>query len=93
MVIMLTASSIFGLVNSYAGTGSDLRGYNKIFISAEIKRGHDIYDIAHENLPKEMEENEENYIDQYLSEVIRINHVYNLSDLDAGEHIIVPSYR
>ena len=94
MFVMLLSSSVFGLVKSYAGTGAGLNGYKKVFISAEIKNGHDIYDIARENLPdKAFSEKDSSYMDAYISEVTRINHIYDLSKLDAGNHIIVPSYR
>ncbi len=94
MFVMLLSSSVFGLVKSYAGTGEGLNGYKKVFISAEIKNGHDIYDIARENLPdKAFSEKDSSYMDAYISEVTRINHIYDLSKLDAGNHIIVPSYR
>ena len=93
MSVMLIFSSFFGLAKSYAGTESVLSGYKKVFVSAEIKQGHDIYDIAYENLPESISGEEELYINEYLAEVVRINHVYNLSELDAGNHIIVPSYR
>ena len=93
MSLMLTGSCIFGLVKSYAGTESGLNGYKKIFISEEIKTGHNIYDIASENLPEDIADDNTAYMDAYLSEVVRINHIYDLSGLDAGNHIIVPSYR
>ena len=92
MSVMLIFSSIFGLAKSYAGTESGLSKYKKVFISTEIKTDHDIYAIARENLPGNISDKEDRYIEAYLSEVVKINHIYNLSELDAGNHIIVPSY-
>ena len=93
LAIMLCGSSIFGLVNSYAGTSSVNSELTKVFISEEIRLGHDIYDIARENLPGGTEESNEGALKAYLAEVMKINHIYELEELDAGNHIIVPSYK
>ena len=90
---MLCGSGIFGLVNSYAGTGSVNSELTKVFISEEIRLGHDIYDIARENLPGGTKESNEDALKAYLAEVMKINHIYELEELDAGNHIIVPSYK
>ena len=93
LAIMLCGSGIFGLVNSYAGTSSVNSELTKVFISEEIRLGHDIYDIARENLPGGTEESNEGALKAYLAEVMKINHIYELEELDAGNHIIVPSYK
>ncbi len=90
-VILFTVASVLflGHVKSYAGTAASFKGeHEKIFISTVISEGHDIYDIAYENMPEG-----EDDVDLYISEVCVINHIAEPEKLDNGNHIIVPSYR
>ena len=88
---ILIGVSFIGLSKSYAGTEPIDGGYDKVFLSEVVRADYNIYDIAAKNLPEG--EDSASDIEDYMAEVARINHIYDLESIDAGNHIIVPSYR
>ena len=86
ILIMTIAVGVLS-VRSFAGSKAFLEDRAKYYKSIEIEKGDTLNSIAATYISDEYCSKNE-----YISEVVKINHLTDIDNINAGSHLIIPYY-
>lgn len=85
IILVLTLAVSYHAILSEATSGTEVENY-KYYTSIEVKYGDSLWTIAQEYVSEEYDS-----IDEYIDEVMEINHLKE-EKISAGQYLIVPYY-
>ncbi len=85
--LIMTVVSTALTIRSFANDKMDDSPRSKYYTSIEIGKGDTVNSIASRYISAEYSSKKE-----YISEIVELNHLTDINDIHAGDHLIVPYY-